>query len=310
MTLPTHLAYRDRRILLKYHKLLSGSGRHAPNSLSALREVLDGGAEAVEFDVRPLVDGDFVLLHDPLLEHETTGRGPVEAATRAEIKAVRLRGTKEPPALLSEVAEVLREIRRPLKVQVDFKPILPVEDHMVDRLLEALAPLRTNPHLEVVVGCLADWNLRAFRRADPTLRVGFDPMLYLDAPVLDWPGLPVRLNAYGYMDDHPLGFRKLMNVREYLADRLEALVRSVPGVVEVYLRKAFVLQALRDGLNPIDYVKRVVEGVRVDVWTVNMPPTDPRELAELLEAGVDQITTDTALTLVQAVARRGGQVPA
>lgn len=305
MRVPGAVPWRDREVLLKYHRLLSGSGRHAPNSLSALSEVLDG-ARVIEFDIQPLADGDFVLLHDPLLEHETTGSGPVSMASRATVKAVRLRGFQEPPALLSEVADVLGRVRSPLKVQVDFKPVVPIGSRMADRVLDALAPLRANPSLEVVVGCLADWNLRTLRRADPTLRVGIDPALYLDAPVPDSPGLPVRLNAYGYMDDHPLGFRRLMRVRDYLVDRIEALLGLLPGAVEVYLRKEFVQQALRDGLNPVEHVKQVAGGILVDVWTVNLPPTRPEELVELLDAGVDQVTTDTALQVAELVGPRGG----
>ncbi len=305
MTVPAAVPWKGRQVLLKYHRLLSGSGRHAPNSLSALAEVLDG-ARVIEFDIQPLADGDFVLLHDPLLEHETTGTGPVEAATRAAVKALRLRGAEDPPALLSEAAELLAQVRRPLKVQVDFKPVLPVDGRTVDRVLDALAPLRANPHLEVVVGCLADWNLRALRRADPTLRVGFDPALYLDAPVPDSPGLPVRLNAYGYLDDHPLGFRRVMAVRDYLRDRLEALLGMLPGAVEVYLRKELVQQALRDGLNLVEETHRLADGVLVDVWTVNLPPTQAPELAELLDAGADQLTTDTALEVARAAAQLRG----
>ncbi len=299
MSVPAAVLWKGREVLLKYHRLLSGSRRHPPNSLSALAEVLDG-ARVIEFDIQPLADGDFVMLHDPVLESETTGAGPVEAATRSAVKALRLRGSQEPPALLSEAVDILQRVRRPLKVQVDFKPVLPVDRGMVDRVLEALAPLRANPHLDVVVGCLADWNLRAFRRADPTLRVGFDPALHLDVPVPDPPGLPVRVNAYGYLDDHPLGFRRVMGVRDYLLDRLESLLGLVPGAVEVYLRKEFLLQAARDGVNAVEHLKRLAEGVSVDVWTVNLPPTASEELFQLLDLGIDQITTDTALSVAQA----------
>jgi glycerophosphoryl diester phosphodiesterase len=305
MSIPGAMIWKGREVLFKYHRLLSGSGRYAPNSLSALEEVLDG-ARVIEFDIQPLADEDFVLLHDPVLEHETTGSGPVARATRKVVKAMRLRGSEEPPALLSEAVEILGTVRRPVRVQVDFKPLLPVDGSMVKRVLDAIGPLRSNPMLEVVVGCLADWNLRAFRRADPTLSVGFDPALYLDVPVSDALGWPVRVNAYGYMDDHPLGFRRLMDVRDYLADRLEGLLGLLPGAVEVYLRKEFVQQALRDGLNPVEYVKRVASGVRVDVWTVNLPPASPGELAALLDAGVDQLTTDTAIQIASLWRGPGG----
>ncbi len=301
MRLPATLTWRGRQVLLKYHKLLSGTGRHPPNSLPALREVLDGGAEVIEFDIQPLADGEYALLHDDRLESETTGWGPVGAARSAELKALRLRGTDEPPATLSEVAAVLAGVRRPVKVQVDCKHWRPWSEEQARHLLAALDPLRRTPALRVVVGCLGDWNLRLLRRLDPTLAVGLDFLLYLDSP-LDEGRLPTRVNAYGYLDDHPLGYRRLLPVRAYLADRVDSLCRVVDGAEEIYLRKEFLLQALSDGFNPVPFVReRLGRPVVVDAWTLNAGPGSPQELQAILQAGVDQITTDTAVQLAAQV---------
>ena len=61
--------------------------------------------------------------------------------------------------------------------------------------LRALEPLRANPNLRVVVGSLADWNLRLLKRLDPALAIGLDPAYYLDAPVGTWSRLPVRVSS-------------------------------------------------------------------------------------------------------------------
>ncbi|MDQ7820229.1 MAG: glycerophosphodiester phosphodiesterase family protein [Armatimonadota bacterium] len=302
MTLPGGLFWRGRRVLLKYHKLLSGTGRHPPNSLSALREVLDGGAEVIEFDIQPLADGDYAVLHDERLESETTGWGPVRACARADLKTLRLRGSDEPPATLSDVVEVLAAVRRPVKVQVDCKEWRPWSEERARHLLGALEPLRRVPALRVVVGCLGDWNLRLLHRLDPTVAVGLDWMFYLDGPADEHARLPTRVNAYGYLDDHPLGFRRILPPAAYLADRVDSLCRLVEGAQEVYLRKEFLLQALADGFNPVPFLRqRLGRPVVVDVWTLNEGPDSQNDLRAVLEAGVDQVTTDTAVQLAARV---------
>ena len=306
MGLPQHVELSGRRVWLKYHRLLSGSGRFPPNSLSALQEVVEGGAFALEFDVRLLGDGTWVLHHDPTLDRETTGLGPLRAVDLSAYKALRLRGSDEPPATLAEAVAYLAASPRALKVQVDLKEeVLALEEALA--FLRALEPLRANPNLRVVVSSLADWNLRLLKRLDPALAIGLDPAYYLDAPVGTWSRLPVRVNAYGYLDDHPLGFRRFMPVRAYLEDRLEALLRSVPPFEELYLRKEFLLQALGDGFDPVAFARSLWDGLLVDVWTL-----DPEEgglevyLEALAQVGVDQITCDRPLRLAALVPPPGG----
>lgn len=323
MTLPGHLTFGGRRMLLKYHRLLSGTGAHPPNSLSALREVLDGGAEAIEFDVRAIAGGDYLLVHDEALDRETTGTGPVAACTPASTKNLRLRGWDEAPALLSEVTRVLAEHRRPVKVQIDFKDQQPLPAKDVQAFLRAIEPLRGNTNLSVVVGCLGDWNLRTMRRLDSQLALGLDFLLYLDSPTDDeFPRLPQRVNVYGYLDDHPLGYMRwvspaqpslqrrdsLLPVRDYLEDRIESLCRLVPNAGEVYLRLDFIIQAYSDGVNPVDAVRRTLGGVLIDGWTLNADhPQTPEMLRALSLTGVDQITTDTAVQLSASGDKKQGK---
>jgi glycerophosphoryl diester phosphodiesterase len=302
MRLPPSVTYKGRPILFKCHRLLSGLGRHPPNSLTALQEVIAEGAEAIEFDVHALNGGDYLFVHDETLDRETTGSGPVAAHTAREAKSLRLRGSDEPPALLSEAVVLLRDVARTMKVQVDLKDQYPFGDDQARRLLRALEPLRTNPRLRVVVGCLADWNLRTLRRIDSTLLLGLDFAWYLDAVVDEFPRLPVRENVYGYLDDHPLGFRRVMPVRDYLEDRVSALCGLVHGPAEVYLRKEFIQQAIADGCNPVQIVRRELGEIVVDGWTLNAGGRDAEiHLMAMLEAGVDQITTDTAVQLASMI---------
>ncbi len=307
MPLPTHLTYKGRAVLLKYHRLLSGDHPHPPNSLSALAYVLEGGAAVIEFDVNRTEDGAYVLNHDPTLERETTGVGPLSRMTRAEFKALRLRGTDEAPATLREVVAALGTVRRPLKVQVDLKALLPLTPEAAAAFLDEIAPLRDNPNLRVVVGCLGDWNLRLLRRLDPELPVGFDFAYYLDAPVEPLVRLPLRVNAYGYLDDHPLGYRRLLPPEAYLRDRVEALVNLLPGASEFYLRKEFILKALADGFNPVAFIHAYRPGAVVDVWTLNASePEANRTLFAMLEAGADQVTSNTSVQLAAMLEGKEG----
>lgn len=295
MTLPGFVEHGGRRVLLKYHKFNSGRRQHAPNSLAALDEVLAARVAVIEFDVGRLGDGTFAVLHDTRLERETTGVGELSGIGVEALKELRLRGSDAPPALLEEVLQRLATHHAPVKVQVDLKEIQPISAAAATRLVEALAKVRENSHLSVVVGCMADWNLRALRRLDPSLAVGNDPAFYLHAPT---PGMslpvPSHVNAYGYVDDHPLGFRRVTSVAEYLRDRLDSIVGQVPGTTEFYLHKGFVVQALADDFDPVGHLRREA-GMFVDVWTLNSGDVDfARDLRIALVAGADQITTDTA----------------
>ncbi len=295
-----HLIYKGRKILLKYHRLLSGAHPHPPNSLAALRRVIDDGAEVVEFDVGLTKDEKFVLIHDSTLERETSGKGPLRQVTEAQFKRLRLRDSDEPTATLTEVIGVLCEVDRRLKVQVDLKELEPISHEAASLLLGAMAPMRENPHISVVVGCMGDWNLRLLRRLDSALAVGLDFAYYLDAPVGGLVRLPHRINAYGYLDDHPLGYRRLLSPRAYLEDRMGVLFDLVPGASEIYVRKEFLLQALGDGVNPIRFIHERKPGALVDVWTLYAHEPDvERVLITVLEAGADQISSPTSAQLAQ-----------
>ena len=90
--LPSFLTYQAKEIALKYHQFHIGRGRHSPNSLSALKEVIAGQARIIEFDIGLLADDGFALLHDDRLERETNGVGPLtlhEAADTFDVGDLR-----------------------------------------------------------------------------------------------------------------------------------------------------------------------------------------------------------------------------
>lgn len=293
--------------LVKHHRLLSGRAVAPPNSLAALEDVLSVGPQSIELDLSMTRDGAFVLLHDSRLEVETTGRGRLRDHDLASARSLRLRGSDERPATLAEVAARLARHPGRVAIQADLKESLPLTTTEAARLLRELEPLREIAAARVVVGSQADWNLRALRRLDPSLPLGLDIALHLDVPPDRpasgaWPPAPV--NAYGYVDEHPLGRRRLLSSAAYLEDRLDAICGLVAGPVEfVYLRKELVGRAFADGLDAVGHLRRRQPGARVDVWTIDLRDgRDPPELSLALRLGADQITTNTGLQLRERLA--------
>jgi glycerophosphoryl diester phosphodiesterase len=64
------------------------SGEAPENTLAAFRQVLDTGAEGVEFDVQLTRDGVPVVIHDEDVSRTTNGMGEVRTLTLAELQAL------------------------------------------------------------------------------------------------------------------------------------------------------------------------------------------------------------------------------
>lgn len=58
------------------------------NTLASFRRALEDGADVLETDLWLSADGVFVCIHDGTLERTTDGRGPVEARSLGELKAL------------------------------------------------------------------------------------------------------------------------------------------------------------------------------------------------------------------------------
>jgi len=253
-------------------------------------------------DISPLADGNFLLLHGPLLDEGTNGSGPIAAHTTDEVRHLRLTRqdvvTDEPVGVLSQALELVDRHPHAVELQLDLKPHSALSGLVLSRFVSALQPVKER----VRVTSVADWLLRRLHHLDPELPLGFDPMLYLDLeqsvgssevgerePTLP----PFRFGGYGYWDDHPLATRRWGDTASYLAARAEALWVQVPFGVIWYIRAAMIAQALEDGFDWIAYLHG--RGAEVDVWTLN--PGRPEDVAlarRLVAAGVDRITTDDA----------------
>jgi glycerophosphoryl diester phosphodiesterase len=274
--------------------------------MRGLKACLDVGAQAVEIDISLMADGDFLLLHDELLQHATSGSGPVAAVTTDQARGLYLTWqgavTEEPVGLLSQALDLVSGHPQPVELQLDLKPHALLDDETLANLVAALQPVKDR----VRVTSVADWALRRLRALDADLPLGFDPLLYLDVSPNETeargvPVPPFRQGAYGYWDDHPLATRRWGVTADYLAARAEALWAQSPPAGVWYIRAGLLAQALGHGFDWIAYLH--ARGAQVAAWTLNADHPSDVELAwRLATAGVDRITTDDPPALAQALA--------
>ncbi len=279
------------------HHMAALDGTSHPNSLEAVRDCLAAGAQVIEVDVTALADSDYLLVHDSLLESETTGHGPVGACSVAQARELLFTRAGRPTPfrvpLLSEVVETLLSHGGSTRLQLDLKNVVPFPtDEPLRRLVELIRPLGER----VSVSTNADWQLRRLRALAPWLDLGLDIHFYLDwhasGESVDPRAYPRRCGAYGYWDDHPLATQRFWTTAEYLADRCGMLVGLVPGVRTFYVSHVLLARSLDDGFNWADALHDA--GIKLDAWTLDT--NDPAAMVNarrLLGAGVDQFTTNT-----------------
>jgi glycerophosphoryl diester phosphodiesterase len=261
---PTAVAIRHdaRAVRLKWHKLRRAAAE-PPFSLANLAVGLAAGA-SVEIDLRRLADDAWVMLHDDVLDEETTGKGPVAALDSAGARQIRIAGAGYAPPLLADLAETVRgvEVHPDALLQIDLKePASGITDRAVATFAEVFRPIAA-----FCVLSSGDWPaVTRLGAAVPGLRLGFDPGDLAEGRDLD---------------DRPA-------LRRFL----DEVLATAPGASIYYLWHRFVAAAFAQDVDPIGVLQD--SGALIDVWTLD--PTTPfidRILVEMVEAGADQITTN------------------
>ena len=277
-----------------------------PNSLEAIEDCLDAGAACIEVDVTALADSDYLLVHDPRLEVETSGRGLVAECSAADAMTLFIRHNAETTRfrvpLLSQVVTLLSERPGSTRLQLDFKNVAPFpSDEPLRRLVELIHPLGDR----VIVSSTADWQLRRLRSLAAWLDLGLDIHFYLKGSLSEvsddpWDG-PRQRGAYGYLDEHRLAEMRVWSTAEYLADRALTLLALVPGASTFYINHRFLCQSLDDGFNWAAALHE--RGVKLDAWTLDMgSPVAEVNACRLFGVGVDQFTTNTPGALAKLLA--------
>ncbi len=267
-------------------------------SLANLELSLQTGIPRIEVDVFPVKDEDFAMLHDPDLGHTSQDSGSALELTSAQIQKIQYKNSTELLGTLSQAVALLKRCPVQDFLQLDLKPYAPLTPTSLKNLIKMIKPVQD----KIMISSIADWAVRILHKISPELRLGFDPLLYLDL-VEEEPreeGIPpFRVGAYGYLDDHPLAARKWGSLKQYFEARAEALINQVPQGITWFINAKLLDESMEAGFNWIEFLHG--EGSKVDAWTLDM---DRVELARTLDhKGVDYITSNQAVTIGEKLAK-------
>lgn len=279
------------------HHAANRQGLFPVGSLAALQDCVSAGVRWVEVDLIPLADGDFVLLHDPDLTTASNGIGSVIEKTKADLSGLFYRQTDgsispHPLSTLSQLAAWVKNRDSPTQIQLDLKPYAPLTIPVLESLLKHLRPIQE----QVLISSVADWAVRLLFHLEPRISLGFDPLLYLDLKS-DTPrpaGVPpLRVGAYGLLDEHPLSNQRWGNDGAYFAARAEALYHQAPPGTAWYLNAWLLEKALDAGFDWIDFLHQ--RKAVVSAWTLDEPHLGL--IRKLIQQNVDFITTNQAVEI-------------
>ncbi len=267
------LCHGDHAIRLKWHKL-----RHAAHVPAHDRQSLAAGLAAgalMEVDLQLTADDHWVCLHDATLDGETTGTGPVAAATRKAIERLRQRDQAGAPLTTAPLFldELLQEMSRHAsgaRLQLDLK----LDGRSIEGVARArfgalVAPLAAR----VDIGA-HDWQAVVdLASLAPGCSAGFDPLELITDP--DAPRFADRAAAEAFA---------------------QAMIAAAPDATMLYLYHGLITQAAGLGVDLVGIAHG--HGREVDCWTVD-PGLDGLEplLRHLFEVGCDQLTTNAPLAL-------------
>ena len=274
MSFGVALRRRGRTVRLKWHQLRR-AGTDPAHARANLELGIERGA-CLEIDIVATRDGHFVCLHDHELACETTGKGVVWDWDRAAVERLRQCANDgeplaAPPLFLDEVAAALAEAPPdwPGRLQLDLKqPLARLDAVILARFAGLIAPVARH----VVLGG-TEWRaVTGLGRAVPGLRLGFDPLAIHEAAP---PATAAEFQALGAYT-----------------------LAHAPDAAIFYFHIPLLLRGLELGVDLITMAK--AHGAEVDAWRLE-PEDDPAaaKLARLVEAGIDQITTDSPEALEQ-----------
>ncbi|GIW17220.1 MAG: hypothetical protein KatS3mg064_0377 [Tepidiforma sp.] len=267
------------------------SGKHAPNSLAAVRECVEARVPRLEVDVRFTADDRMVCFHDGTLERHSTGAGSIAGLPALSLRAVTYRKTGEPLAFLDEVVEAMAGSDTML--QVDLKLNRPISPTRVKALEAALRPLQGN----VIVGSQSPWNLRKLTEVP----VAFDPTLFLNyTPARRQAPYPRQRGIHGFWDDSPLARNPYTTPREYLEARIDELHGMVPAAREWMVDIGTVLRMAELGVLLGEELAQ--RGIELAAWTLKARDPLGATLDRLWAAGVTTVITDVPRAAAEACA--------
>ncbi|WP_421758688.1 glycerophosphodiester phosphodiesterase [Devosia sp.] len=235
------------------------------------RRILEGMAlgASVEVDLVIHADHGLAVLHDLILDDDTTGTGKVRETSAAVLRTLNLRDNAGQPIadkvmLLEDLAAFLVETppHPDALLQLDFKENAAALDAAtVANFVAAVGPVARNMILSA--GDAAA--VKHLTDATPGLKVGYDPC-------------------------HDGALEELARTRDFTGFVADALQAS-PRAEMIYLAYELVLGAADAGFDIVAAFHAT--GKRIDAYTINRSNDAGVAIANrLLALAVDQITTD------------------
>lgn len=112
--------HHPERVLVTAHR--SAHLVHPENSLAAIRDAIEIGADIIEVDVRKTKDGVYVLLHDKNIDRVTGSKGRLSDYTYDQLKEIPLLQNGQPTnERIPTFESALREAKGHIMVDIDFK---------------------------------------------------------------------------------------------------------------------------------------------------------------------------------------------
>lgn len=267
------LRHGNRAMRLKWHKLRHAAHLPGHNRLSLAKGLAAGAL--MEVDLQLTEDDHWVCLHDLTLDAETTGTGPVAAASRKAIGRLRQRGRDgapldTPPLFLDELLEELSHHASGARLQLDLK----LDDRSLDGVARARFGAAVAPQATRVDIGAHDWQaVVELASLAPGSSAGFDPLELMADP--DAPVLGDRAAAEAFA---------------------QAMLAAAPAATMLYLYHGMITEAAGLGVDLVGIAH--ANGREVDCWTVD-PDLDGLEplLRHLFEVGCDQLTTNAPVEL-------------
>ncbi|WP_137151569.1 glycerophosphodiester phosphodiesterase family protein [Devosia sp. FKR38] len=273
MTDPLFIARDGHRSWLKWHR---GRRKASDPVFTGARivEAMRLGA-SVEVDLVLTADGGMAVLHDMTLDRETTGSGPVAAASDADIRALHLRGNDGAPIadrvmLLEDLCAIMTQgsVHPDALLQLDYKQDETVlTPAVLEKFARATAPVAGT----MIASSGSAQAVRLLTGAVPGMRSGFDP-----SDEVRFKAAMANGTLQGFVDD---------------------AVAALPGTDMIYLYWEIVTLAADAGFDMVGAFH--AHGKRIDAWTIREASAATKPAVEkLLALKVDQITTDDPEGLV------------
>ena len=240
-----------------------GSSEVAPeNSLSAIRQALEDGADQVEIDVRLSADGSVVLSHDATLQRLAGDPRRVTELNWQELATLDV-GSGFSHAFagerLARLDQALAAVRGRADLIIELKPSRGQEQALIEAVVAELDAERR-------------WRLQCRDQADDRLArmICGDPRLFETT----W------MASLSYRQIH------LIEAQEPRARTLLLAEWALPGSLP---QRRFDGLGLRNSQIDDDQLRRAhLNQTPIYAWTVN----DPGRMARLIDMGVDGIITD------------------